>query len=330
MDIKDLAGLSQPLTKLVEVISSGVGAVSKPYLIRKEAEARAAEIRLISDALNDVAVQSGLPVSYTKGEIEIWQRPEDGTLILSEVPSADRINSKADFVARKKQRNTENVTSYAARELNELNSVSEVPLDEDWITTFFSNIENVSSESMQQLWGRILAGEIKSPGAYSLRTLDFMRTLSQAEAETIEKVSHYVCSFQRVLFIPSFCKDWLRDEKGVGIRQFMDLNELGLLHQNDLNLKLFYDDEDPVNFIYLGDNLLEINRGSITDVTRVDARILSTLGVEVLSLLLPPSDLEILKRIGEYLKGKGAVVQIGKITEYNDDGTISYNVVESI
>ncbi len=33
MDIKDLAGLSEPLTRLIEVISGGIGNVSESYLI---------------------------------------------------------------------------------------------------------------------------------------------------------------------------------------------------------------------------------------------------------------------------------------------------------
>lgn len=32
MDITDLAGLSEPLKRLIEVISSGIGNVSKPYV----------------------------------------------------------------------------------------------------------------------------------------------------------------------------------------------------------------------------------------------------------------------------------------------------------
>jgi hypothetical protein len=62
MEIKDLAGLSKPLTRLIEVISKGVGSVTAPYLTRKNAEAKAHEIRVISDALDDVAQQNNLTV----------------------------------------------------------------------------------------------------------------------------------------------------------------------------------------------------------------------------------------------------------------------------
>lgn len=51
MEITDLAGLSEPLKRLIEVISGGIGNVSKPYLIKKTADAKAYEIKVISDAM---------------------------------------------------------------------------------------------------------------------------------------------------------------------------------------------------------------------------------------------------------------------------------------
>ena len=53
MDIKDLAGLSEPLKKLIEVVSQGIGALSRPYLIRKTADAKAYEIKTITQAVRD-------------------------------------------------------------------------------------------------------------------------------------------------------------------------------------------------------------------------------------------------------------------------------------
>jgi hypothetical protein len=62
MQIKDLVGLSKPLTRLIEVVSQGVGAVGTPYLIKRTADARAHEIKVIGDALKQVAEKNGLPV----------------------------------------------------------------------------------------------------------------------------------------------------------------------------------------------------------------------------------------------------------------------------
>lgn len=50
MEIKDLAGLSQPLTKLVEVVAQGLGTVYEPIHIKRMAKARAMEIKTIASA----------------------------------------------------------------------------------------------------------------------------------------------------------------------------------------------------------------------------------------------------------------------------------------
>ena len=184
MEIKDLAGLSEPLTRLIEVISKGAGAVAAPYLIRKNAEAKAHEIKVISDALADVANKNNLPVVYSDGEIEVWQKPEDKTLVLEATRVDSRAQSRLDYQSRKEQENLEAVTSIAAAELASDESVPPESPDEDWITRFFKYAEDISAEQMQELWGRILAGEIRAPGTYSLRALDFVRNLTEHEQRT--------------------------------------------------------------------------------------------------------------------------------------------------
>jgi hypothetical protein len=55
-------------------------------------------------------------------------------------------------------------------------------IDDDWLNVFERYAEDASSERMQKLWGRVLAGEIRAPGRYSLRTLRFLSEFSQADA----------------------------------------------------------------------------------------------------------------------------------------------------
>lgn len=58
----------------------------------------------------------------------------------------------------------------------QLSNDSQVPppetVDDDWFNTWRDYAGRVSAEKMQRLWGSVLAGEIKSPGQYSLRTLE--------------------------------------------------------------------------------------------------------------------------------------------------------------
>ena len=71
-------GLTELLTKLVEVISSGIGAVSKPLLIRLTAGARAYEIKKIAGAISET---QGLPVT-------VEYKEEGITVVQKELPES--------------------------------------------------------------------------------------------------------------------------------------------------------------------------------------------------------------------------------------------------
>ncbi|MBK4526206.1 DUF2806 domain-containing protein [Enterobacter hormaechei] len=61
-------------------------------------------------------------------------------------------------------------------------------IEDDWLFRWRDSAATTTSEKLQDLWGRVLAGEMKSPGSYSLRTLDFIRNLSQREASDIQQL----------------------------------------------------------------------------------------------------------------------------------------------
>ena len=98
------------------------------------------------------------------------------------------------MLAREKRKlnNVQNVVEQAQQHFVEGEQVSDEIVNADWINRFFTIVEDVSDVEMQQLWARILAGEIKRPKSYSLRTLELLRNLSQKEAEVITVTSGYL------------------------------------------------------------------------------------------------------------------------------------------
>ena len=70
--------------------------------------------------------------------------------------------------------------------------VSEKPVDEDWIHHFLGNCADVGDKQMQDLWARILAGEVESPGRFSKRFLEFMKCLGKQEALAIAEFYRYI------------------------------------------------------------------------------------------------------------------------------------------
>jgi len=89
----------------------------------------------------------------------------------------------------KGQYNREKVAQIALQNLEqdgvEKASLNDDELSEDWLNNFSAYTEKVSDEKIQQLWGNVLAGEIRRPGKYSLATL---RLLSVVDKQTAEKI----------------------------------------------------------------------------------------------------------------------------------------------
>jgi hypothetical protein len=58
--------------------------------------------------------------------------------------------------------------------------------EEDWLNVFERYAENASSEKLRDLWGRVLAKEIRSPKSFSLRTMRFVSELDVNIAQTFQ------------------------------------------------------------------------------------------------------------------------------------------------
>jgi len=92
-----------------------------------------------------------------------------------------------------KQANRETIASKTLDELGREDIPGDTPIvDPDWMNTFSSKSELASSENIQNMWARILAGEIRKPGKFSLSTLRFISELDKETAAHFEKLSPYV------------------------------------------------------------------------------------------------------------------------------------------
>ena len=190
--------------KLWETVAEkGVGSLFKPWQMRREGRAsielKTEELLAIAQAEQDAARirrgeaslrLSGSASKLIARDVEIQASPptpsfEDGLPRIAE-----------DIVVADTLRREANITRVLLQAEEALESDPQVPpdayVDDDWLYRWRDSASQVSSEELQNLWGRILAGEVKAPGTYSLRTLDFLRNLSKEEAEAISKLSAFV------------------------------------------------------------------------------------------------------------------------------------------
>ena len=147
-----------PIERLLKIVVSGVGAVGGPMLarwkaqtkadaLRIKAQAQADAIRLIADAQADARQSLNVAPSSIQGEINV----------------RNEIQARLFFQEEKRQGNIESVVGMAAKEIGE-KEVQDHEIDHDWTARFFADVQDVSSEKMQQIWAKILAGEVKTPG----------------------------------------------------------------------------------------------------------------------------------------------------------------------
>lgn len=97
-------------------------------------------------------------------------------------------------------------------------------VDDDWLFRWRDSASEVSSEELQYLWGKVLAGEVKAPGSFSLRTLEFIRNLSTQEAEAIAILSELIIAGA----IYRDAKENL-EEKGVTFDTLLYMQDIGVL-----------------------------------------------------------------------------------------------------
>ncbi|MFC4655535.1 TIGR03899 family protein [Rheinheimera marina] len=75
--------------------------------------------------------------------------------------------------------------------------VASLEVDPDWFQQYCDLVLNISNPGMQQLWAKILAGEIGRPGSFSLRTLFLLHQMSYKEALALQRAASLTCKVRQ-------------------------------------------------------------------------------------------------------------------------------------
>ena len=101
--------------------------------------------------------------------------------------SGGEIQQRIAFQEEKRHRNITAIANQALVALANAD-VSDHEPDHDWAARFFNEAQDVSSEEMQTLWAKVLAGQVERPGSTSIRTLGVLRDLDRSAAVTFRKL----------------------------------------------------------------------------------------------------------------------------------------------
>lgn len=170
------------LEKLVDYAASGIGSVAGTLLAPWKAKREAHANQITAEGEAGVLLVQAKAQAEAREILLSHDSVAGGTLDI-----AGRVNQRILFQERKRQRNIESVVGSAARRLADKTVAKDEP-DHDWTARFFTSVQDVSSEDMQTLWARVLAGEVERKGSTSIQTLGVLRNLDQATAKLFRRL----------------------------------------------------------------------------------------------------------------------------------------------
>jgi hypothetical protein len=312
--------------KLWETVAEkGVGGLFKPWQMRREGRA---SIELKREELLTIAQAEHDADRIRRGEVSLAPLnssplllTQDGTsLDGTETPSwrTQLLQAASNIIVAETVQREANVTRALLHAEEVLETDTQTPPDanvnEDWLYRWRDSVSQVSAEELQNLWGRLLAGEVKAPGTYSLRTLEFLRNLSQSEAEAIAKLSQFVVD--EVIYREA--KDIL-EKAGVTFGFLLYMQQMGVVSGVEaIGLSITWKSVDASRFVRaLRSNtmVLVATADDPNHTLSLPSYQLTAIGKQVLRLGKFEPNVDYLKKVAEHLKGQGVQVELAQYVD---------------
>lgn len=195
--LNNLGELSKPATVLIEKISNAIGVIYEPIHMKRIA----------------------------KAETEVAKIRAEGKITLSEIE--ERALERLLRQEVRKQEIIEKIISAALRDIPEHSDPAKI--EEDWLAYFFKNCESVSDNEMQSLWAKMLVGEATSPGTFSRRAIDFVRSIDKEDAHLFTNFCRFVWHLWEPMPLIFDIRDKIYSDRGINFNSLKHLETLGLI-----------------------------------------------------------------------------------------------------
>jgi hypothetical protein len=200
---------SETVSKAIGLIAKAGYVLYEPYRIKKKATAES-EAKIIS----------------TKTEIRISSLQRQA---LNRILSTETL----------RQENINNLTGKALNEIVSNGKQIDNATDVDWIKKYFGFSQDISNDEMQDIWSKILSGELTKSGSFSYKTMAILANMRKEEAALFSVVCQYVIRVGQRL-VPLIYED-VGDKIDSGYNEgtlsfenLQFLQSLGLIHFNEV------------------------------------------------------------------------------------------------
>jgi hypothetical protein len=238
----------------------------------------------------------------------------------------------SDIQVAEEVRKQINVTRALLHAEEELEDDAQTPpidsVNEDWLYRWRDSASQVSTEELQNLWGRVLAGEVKAPGRYSLRTLEFLRNLGKDEAEAIDRLSQF--RLGGAIFREA---EEILAQEGVNFGFLLSMQQIGIvagveaigLEMTEVSIQ-----SDTFMLPLQSNGMVLVVKGQDPAAKlKLPIYQVTNLGNQVMSLVKFRANITYLRKVGEHIKGQGFEVEMAKCEDAGPNG-IRYFATEQL
>ena len=293
-----------PAIKLIDCIRSMFGKIYEPIHVKRMAKANAFALQTMQKAIDS---NPELAQAYNNGMIQIDNKE------LNEL--ATRSIERSLYQEMVKQQNLESIVAKTYGLLENEPDVPNEPVEQDWMARFVNSVETISDDDMQLLWAKVLAGEIKKPKTYSLRTLENLKNLSKEEALLFQQYCEYIITSQgRSYFIN---EDALLEKSGLSVDAILKFSDCGIANDSTfLNITINVSPNTPE--VFFNDELIIICRNPASESTSFTIQIytLTKFGNDLVTIINKKTSNDFLIAFAKYIKScfKNIQTSVHRIT----------------
>ena len=195
-----------------------------------------------------------------------------------------------------------------AGEKGSLNQDEVQEVDPDWLNHFACHAEKASSDKIRTLWARVLAGEIRRGGSFSLSTLRLLSELDKRIATAFENAVKDRLGNKQIL-TPT-----IDEMQGARLEELSLVAEFGLIQHVDplSGLALQISPGTDGKWCIREQNLVLVSE--LKDNIELQVVPLTRAGREIVSILSPANPLEVLEKVGRAIETDVHSMEIHRIT----------------
>jgi hypothetical protein len=226
------------------------------------------------------------------------------------------------------QANRERIVEHAVEDLRS-DPPGEDPgreIEDDWLHTFMKEASTKSAPEMQVLFGKILSGEISSPGTFSLKAVRTLSMMSMKTLRHFKTLCNLSASFEGRALVISYWGNASQNSlvmHGLYFALLNELNENDLVH-SDYNISYSWKPfaEGRIPFSYASETVwLQTKDANKLDfLSKVRGVVFTTVGRELRRIISMQPDPSYTRELIKYFEARGC--ELFKSTSKREDGAL--------